>query len=214
MGQGPQGPIGKVGNIGPIGPPGQPGQDGKDGRPGPEGPLGPAGPPGQQGQQGVPGLTGPEGPKGSSGKDFDKTKTVWCADGSKCDSPSGYFGLDESSMFIGGNSQNSWVFQTPNDNRNSLFIAPGSQGTNWDYTKQISIDKLGNVVFPGTIKLNSKPVCRDVQTAISDEGDGSIVYFANHNLECKENEYLNKFKYQRIGNGTAQLTGRCCRMWE
>jgi hypothetical protein len=213
MGQGSQGPIGKTGNIGPIGQPGLPGQDGKDGRPGPEGPLGPAGPPGQQGQQGVPGLTGPAGPIGPNGKDFDKTKTVWCADGSKCDSPSGYFGINESSMFIGGDSQNSWVFQTPNDNRNSLFIAPGSQGTNWDYTKQISIDNLGNVVFPGTIKLN-KPVCRDTQTAWADEGDGSVVYLNQHKLECKENEYLNRYAYERKGDGTARFTGRCCRMWE
>lgn len=207
MGQGPQGPIGKIGNQGLLG---------QDGRVGPEGPLGPTGPQGQQGIQGSPGLIGPNGivgPIGLSGKDFDKTKTIWCADGSKCDSPNGFFGINQESLFIGGNSQNSWTFQTPNDNRNSLFIAPGSQGTNWDYTKQISIDKLGNVVFPGTIKLN-KPVCRDIQTAVSDEGDGSMVYFASHNLECKDNEYLNKFKYQRIGDGTARLTGRCCRMWE
>lgn len=49
-----------------------PGIDGIDGKPG---------------HQGVKGDVGPIGPAGPKGQDYDKTKTLWCADGSLCKTP-------------------------------------------------------------------------------------------------------------------------------
>lgn len=217
MGQGPQGQIGPQGKTGEKGPQGVQGEQGVIG---PQGPLGPAGPPGQQGQQGVKGDTGNTGPPGPKGEDYDKTKVLWCADGQLCETPNSYFGTNNNAMWVGGNQQNSWVFHAPNDNRNTLFLAPGTNGTNWDWGRQMTIDKLGNVVTTGDLsiggglKLNkSKVKCRDINTPWNDEGDGTSVYLDRHKLECNDDEYLTKFHYQRKGDGRFQLQGKCCKLW-
>lgn len=215
--------------------PAQPGKDGIDGKPGPigpqgvqgpqgiqgqQGPIGPIGPQGPQGPQGVKGDVGPTGPAGPAGKDFDKTRTLWCADGQLCQTPNNYFGSGNGFIWLGGNQPNSWVLHTPNDNRSSLFIAPGTNGSNWDWGKQVTLDKRGNMsisgdtTIHGNLKLKGKPICRDIKTNWSDEVDGSLAYFNKHNLQCKDNEYLTKFAYERRGDGTARLNGRCCSMWD
>jgi hypothetical protein len=216
MGQGNPGKPGKDGIDGLIGPQGVQGQQGVQG---PQGPLGPVGPQGTQGPQGVKGDTGPRGPAGPSGKNFDKTKTLWCADGLLCNTPNGYFSTHTTGVWLGGNQPNSWMFHAPNDNRGTLFIAPGKQGSNWDWDHQVTIDNKGNfassgdVTVSGNLNLRGKSVCRDVNTNWSDEGDGSVAYFNKHNLACKDDEYLTKFAYERRGDGTARLNGRCCKMW-
>ena len=50
---------------------------------------------------------------------------------------------------IGGNINNSWILHAPNDSRNTLFIAPGTKGTNWNWGKQMTIDKNGLVTMFG-----------------------------------------------------------------
>jgi hypothetical protein len=217
MGQGNPGKDGIDGEPGPLGPQGV---QGPQGVPGPQGLAGPAGPQGPQGSQGVRGDTGPRGPPGPKGENFDKTKTMWCADGTLCQTPNSYFGTHNTGMWVGGNQTNSWIFHAPNDNRNTLFIAPGSQGSKWDWSKQLSIDNLGNVgltgdlTVQGRLKLGKGQVCRDISTPWSDEGDGSLAYFNKHKLTCDENEYLNAFSYERKGDGTARLNGKCCKMWQ
>lgn len=217
MGQGKPGIDGVDGKPGPIGPQGVQGQQGIQG---PQGPVGPAGPQGPQGPQGVKGNVGPTGPPGPAGKSFDKTHTLWCADGTLCKTPNGYFNASNMGIWIGGNQANSWILHAPNDNRDSLFIAPGTNGANWDYNRQVTLDKKGNMIVSGdttimgNLKLKGKPTCRDVNTKWSDEGDGSVAYFNKHNLTCQDNEYLTKFAYERRGDGTARLNGRCCSMWE
>jgi len=216
MGQGKPGKDGIDGLPGPIGPQGVQGQQGVQG---PQGPLGPVGPQGTQGPQGVKGDTGPQGPAGPPGKNFDKTKTLWCADGLLCSTPNGYFTTKHDGVWIGGNQPNSWIFHAPGDNRNGLFIAPGTNGSNWDWGSQISLDKKGNLItsrdvtVSGNLHLKGKAVCRDINTNWSDEGDGSIAYFNKHNLVCDDSEYLTRFAYERKGDGTARLNGRCCKMW-
>jgi hypothetical protein len=219
MGQGKPGKIGKDGMDGKPGPIGPQGVQGPQGVIGPQGPIGPVGPQGFQGPQGIKGDVGPQGPTGPKGQDYDKTKTLWCADGTLCKTPSGYFSTNDSGAWIGGNQTNSWMFHAPNDNRGSMFIAPGTNGSNWDWKHQLSIDKNGNVVTSGdmtvfgNLKLGGKPSCRDVNTNWSDEGDGSMAYFNKHKLNCKDNEYLTSFAYERRGDGTARLNGRCCSLW-
>lgn len=216
MGQGTPGIDGTDGKPGPIGPQGVQGQQGIQG---PQGPIGPVGPPGAQGPQGVKGDAGPPGPPGRSGQNFDKTKTLWCADGTVCKTPNSYFGSNDTGIWIGGNQPNSWILHTPNDNRNTLFIAPGTNGTNWEWSKQVALDKKGNILLPGdatvsgNLKLKGKATCRDVNTKWNDEGDGSVAYFNKHKLTCQDNEYLTTFAYERRGDGTARLNGRCCSMW-
>lgn len=219
MGQGKPGKIGKDGIDGLPGPIGPQGVQGTQGVQGPQGPIGPVGPQGTQGPQGVKGDTGPVGPTGATGKNFDKTKTLWCADGLLCNTPNGYFTTHNTGVWLGGNQTNSWMFHAPNDNRGALFIAPGTQGTNWDWTRQVGLDKKGNfmvsgdVTVGGNLHLRGKPGCRDINTNWSDEGDGSVAYFNKHNLTCEDNEYLTRFAYERRGDGTARLNGRCCKMW-
>ena len=216
MGQGKPGIDGIDGKPGPIGPQGVQGQQGVQG---PQGPLGPIGPQGLQGSQGVKGDVGPTGPPGPKGKDYDKTKTLWCADGSLCKTPNGYFATNDSGIWVGGNQTNSWILHAPNDNRSGLFLAPGTNGSNWDWSKQVALDKKGNIILPGdatifgNLKLKGKPTCREINTNWSDEVDGSLAYFNKHNLSCKDEEYLTKFAYERRGDGTARLNGRCCSMW-
>lgn len=217
MGQGNPGINGKDGEPGPLGPQGV---QGSQGVPGPQGLLGPVGPQGPQGPQGVRGDMGPRGPPGPKGADFNKSQVLWCADGSLCQTPNVFFGTKDTSMWIGGNQTNSWVFHAPNDNRNTLFVAPGVKGNGWQWEKQLSIDKNGNVGISGDLniqgkfKIGKRGVCKDINTPWSDEGDGSLAYFNKHRLTCDENEYLNSFAYERRGDGTARLSGKCCRMWE
>lgn len=216
MGQGKPGIHGKDGEPGPIGPQGV---NGPQGVPGPQGLAGPAGPQGPQGPQGVRGDTGQRGPAGPKGENFDKTKTLWCADGTLCQTPNSYFGTNHTGMWIGGNQTNSWIFHAPNDNRSTLFIAPGARGSKWDWDKQVSIDNsgsvgvAGNLKIQGNLKIGKQASCRDVSTPWSDEGDGSLAYFNKHKLACEDAEYLSAFSYERKGDGTARLSGKCCKMW-
>lgn len=84
----------------------------------------------------------------------------------------GYFQTSNSGAVIGANIDNSWVLHAPNDNRNTLFIAPGNKGTGWDWTNQTTIDKAGNL----TALLRAK----DMKAAHPDNYDGAIYSSDGH----------------------------------
>ena len=84
------GPIGPIGLQGTQGPQGLKGDAGVSNIPGPQGQQGLQG---SQGTQGLKGDTGIQGPIGVSGKDADKTTTLWCADGELCSAPLGKKGI-------------------------------------------------------------------------------------------------------------------------
>ena len=77
----------------------------------------------------------------------------------------GYFKADNNSMQVGTNQQNSWILHAPNDSRNTLFIAPGKNGKNWDWNKQTTINKNGDVNVGG--KFCVQGVCIDGKTLAS-----------------------------------------------
>ena len=58
---------------------------------------------------------------------------------------SGYFSTRDSGIIIGANQNNSFIFHVPNDDRNTMFIAPGTNGTQWDWSNQIRITKNGEL---------------------------------------------------------------------
>jgi len=49
--------------------------------------------PGPPGKDGIQGIQGPPGPPGKTGKDYDPSKSLWCADGDLCEIPSGKAGI-------------------------------------------------------------------------------------------------------------------------
>lgn len=70
---------------------------------------------------------------------------------------------------IGGNIDNSWILHAPNDTRNTLFIAPGTKGTNWNWRNQMTIDKNGLV---RAATLNS--TFQGANVAHPDNYDGAV----------------------------------------
>jgi hypothetical protein len=64
-----------------------------------------------------------------------------------------YFKTSSDGIILGNNQDNSWILQSPNDPRNTLFIAPGVKGEKWDWKKQVSVDKNGNVGISGNMNV-------------------------------------------------------------
>lgn len=58
---------------------------------------------------------------------------------------------------IGGGS-NSWIFQTPDDGRTSLYVAPGSNGGNWNWGTQTEFRNTGEVVHNGNLTVNNSEI--------------------------------------------------------
>ena len=147
--EGPRGFPGPIGPIGPIGP---------KGSLGPQGPQGPPGSSGEKGSPGEPGPVGPEGPvgpKGDPGKDIDTSRTLWCADGGLCETPNKFIGIKDDDLWLGNNQENSWVLRAPSKETDNMLIAPGSNGGNWDWSKQTEFKKSGDVQINGNLKVNS-----------------------------------------------------------
>ena len=46
---------------------------------------------------------------------------------------------------------NSWILHTPNDGRKQLYVAPGKDGGNWDWSKQTQFMPDGNIIASGTV---------------------------------------------------------------
>ena len=65
----------------------------------------------------------------------------------------GYFKTDSSSMRLGNNQNNSWILHAPQDDRNTMFIAPGTKGDNWDWGKQVTFNKAGDVNVNGKFNV-------------------------------------------------------------
>ena len=61
----------------------------------------------------------------------------------------GYFKVDKNMVQLGANQENAWSLHAPNDKRNTLFIVPGTNGTNWNWATQTTINKDGDVNVGG-----------------------------------------------------------------
>jgi hypothetical protein len=61
-----------------------------------------------------------------------------------------FFNKSFSQDLVSGGS-NSWIFHTPDDGRTSLFVAPGTNSSGWDFNKQTQFYNDGSVQFSGAI---------------------------------------------------------------
>jgi hypothetical protein len=86
----------------------------------------------------------------------------------KLSGANGYFRVNDNSAQIGANQNNSWILHAPNDDRNTFFIAPGTKGDNWDWSKQTTINKSGDVNVGGNFTVKGKPLEMSTTSAITD----------------------------------------------
>jgi hypothetical protein len=54
--------------------------------------------------------------------------------------------------------------------------------------------------------------CRGVSTQWDDEGRGNAVYLDRHNVQCNQNELINRFRLVRNGRGRYRYDYTCCRV--
>jgi hypothetical protein len=166
-------------NTGPAGPAGPAGAAGAVG---PAGPLGPAGPAGAAGSSqdytkavdfqlgnNAAQDRGAVGPARALVRDSGSVLTInYAGDfigGTNVGGPglnvagtmtanNGYIRTGDSGIQLGANQNNSWILHAPNDNRNTMFIAPGTNGNGWDWAHQTTINKDGNVKVGANLNVN------------------------------------------------------------
>ena len=98
-------------------------------------------------------------PKKADGSDWDWSKqTMYHADGNVQFSNNITAAADVSvgkNAVVGDNvimsGKNSWILHTPDDGRKQLYVAPGTDGGNWDWSKQTQFMADGNVKISGGI---------------------------------------------------------------
>jgi len=68
------------------------------------------------------------------------------------------------------------------------------------------------IVFSG--KLVNRVIetlqCRNISTPWNSEGGGNAVFLDRHDVNCNQNEMLNKFHLVRSGKGTYHYDYTCC----
>lgn len=102
------------------------------------------------------------------------------------------------SDFISSGS-NSWVFHTPDDGRKSLFITPGNDNADWDWTKSFVINgENGNAL------LNGKLEAKEIKITLAPTAD--FVFDENYDLpkleevekHIKEKKHLPEIASARV----------------
>jgi hypothetical protein len=133
-----------------------------------------------------------QGPKGADGNIgdqgalksnmFDKGNTMWCADGDICYIPDGknWIRHPGPNLVLGAKQdKNRWIIHSPNDDRKSIFIAPGNGTDNWDWDKQATINSNG--------VLNAKRIIAREALGVGDLPDG----WTNLNLKRRDGRWTN-----------------------
>jgi hypothetical protein len=68
--------------------------------------------------------------------------------------------------FVGDNvvmsGNNSWILHTPDDGRKQLYVAPGTDGANWDWSKQTQFMPDGNVNVSGNITAAGRNILGEI----------------------------------------------------
>ena len=68
--------------------------------------------------------------------------------------------------FVGDNvimsGKNSWILHTPDDGRKQLYVAPGADGGNWDWSKQTQFMADGNVNVSGNITAAGRNILGEI----------------------------------------------------
>ncbi len=124
---------------------------------GERGPQGPQGERGIQGERGPQGATGAQGPAGNIANDASlrsslTPRTLWCADGDVCVVPDGTRFIRHSGPnLVLGSTQNlnRWILHAPNDDRRSMWLAPGNGSDNWDWSKSVQLLSKGELLVAG-----------------------------------------------------------------
>jgi hypothetical protein len=75
---------------------------------------------------------------------------------------------------------NSWILHTPNDGRKQMYIAPGTDGGNWDWGKQTQFMADGTVVFSNPIVSKNDGFRHIIQNRAGDDK-------LRHSLEADQN---------------------------
>ena len=57
---------------------------------------------------------------------------------------------------------NSWILHTPDDGRKQLYVAPGTDGANWDWSKQTQFMPDGNVNVSGNITAAGRNILGEI----------------------------------------------------
>lgn len=85
-------------------------------------------------------VQGHQGGQLGTNKGGNKTALTWNANGDI---------TVTDNIIMGG--ANSWILHTPNDGRKQLYVAPGTNDANWDWSKQTQFMPDGNIIASGTI---------------------------------------------------------------
>jgi len=121
---------------------------------------------------------------------------------------------------------NAWLFHTPDDGRRSLYIAPGINGGNWDWAKQVAIDAYGSVLASGELQSTMGSGLAQLRMVAGNYGamlrnDGVNTYFLLTNSGDQYGSW-NGLRPLYINNTSGNVSvgtklclgGVCCSTWE
>jgi FtsZ-interacting cell division protein ZipA len=60
-------------------------------------------------------------------------------------------------------------------------------------------------------KTTNKRTCKDKQTSLDVEDNGTIAYLDRHNIQCEDDENMTRLQYVRDGAGNFKYDYRCCK---
>ena len=60
-------------------------------------------------------------------------------------------------------------------------------------------------------KSSRNLTCRNVKTALNDDGGGNTIFLDRHNVQCEPNEVITQFKVSRPSDNKIQYDYTCCK---
>jgi hypothetical protein len=127
-------------------------------------------------------------------KGGDKTALTWNADGDVTVARNAFVG---DNVIMSG--KNSWILHTPDDGRKQLYIAPGTDGGNWDWGKQTQFMADGSVVIPSTgLKVSD---ANDWMRIVGSDKNGVALY---NGLSVRDNGGVNVGDWGRVPQGVTR----------